>query len=312
MYLDNETPLVVTMRANSKPLLVTLSDKNYITIARRFFSSVYFRGQWPGDCMLLAHGVPEKELKWFRERGILIKKCKPLGTSPLNRWPPVVLDSFYLFTKEFKQWDNIVFFDSDTIVFASLNKLSELKGFWSMDNDHFNDTTLEDHFDKKSSTFNLKFYKKIKHQYDLSSLTFSTSCIAFSTDIIQPDTFSQLKNFIPYLPSGRWAEELAYNLVFYRKWKKLAIPYIVRASIISQRCGIKIENVKGIAFHVHPGRMPWSKDHYYSQLLDYYLRNIDTINLKKPVQQTYAWPSWKLFLYQLYLNFRYLYCLIKR
>ena len=59
-------------------LLVTLADKNYIDQAKQLFSSVYWNAGWKGDYMLLAHEIPEKDLKWFRNKGILIKKCKPL------------------------------------------------------------------------------------------------------------------------------------------------------------------------------------------------------------------------------------------
>ena len=79
-------------------LLVTLADKNYIDQAKQLFSSVYFNSGWKGDYMLLAHEIHEGELKWFRDKGILIKKCRPLYDKGIAHLPPAMLDKFYLST----------------------------------------------------------------------------------------------------------------------------------------------------------------------------------------------------------------------
>ena len=59
-----------------KDLLVTLADENFLDQAKQLFSSVYWNAGWKGDYMLLAHEIPESKLKWFRDKGILVKKCK--------------------------------------------------------------------------------------------------------------------------------------------------------------------------------------------------------------------------------------------
>lgn len=56
-------------------VLITLADENFIEQAKQLFSSVYHNAGWSEDYMLLAHNIPEMKLKWFRERGILIKHC---------------------------------------------------------------------------------------------------------------------------------------------------------------------------------------------------------------------------------------------
>ena len=94
---------------NRRNLLVTLADKNYIQQAKQLFSSVYWNAGWKGDYLLLAHEIPEDELKWFTDKKFLVKKCTPLcdqKTGEFN-YPPVIFDKFYLFTPEFKKWNNI-------------------------------------------------------------------------------------------------------------------------------------------------------------------------------------------------------------
>ena len=63
---------------NKKNLLVTLADENYIEQAKQLFSSVYHNSGWKGDYMLLSHEIPESKLKWFRDKGILVKKCESI------------------------------------------------------------------------------------------------------------------------------------------------------------------------------------------------------------------------------------------
>ena len=55
-------------KKTKKNLLVTLTEKNYIPQAKQLFSSVYWNAGWKGDYMLLAHGIPEKELKWLEKK----------------------------------------------------------------------------------------------------------------------------------------------------------------------------------------------------------------------------------------------------
>jgi hypothetical protein len=64
-----------------KDLLVTLADANYVDQARQVFSSAYWNGGWSGDYMLLAYGVPERDLQWFRDKGILVTECEPVLTA---------------------------------------------------------------------------------------------------------------------------------------------------------------------------------------------------------------------------------------
>ena len=110
-------------------LLATLADKNYIDQAKQLFSSVYFNAGWKGDYMLLSYEIPEEDLQWFRDKGILIKRCEPIYNQNIAHLPPVVEGKFYLFSHELKKWQNIIFLDADIIVRASLDDLTRIKGF---------------------------------------------------------------------------------------------------------------------------------------------------------------------------------------
>lgn len=83
--------------------------------------------------MLLAYQIPEKELRWFKEKGILVKQCKPFHTERAKAKRPfnarISTLKFFLFTSEFKKWQNIIYLDSDIIVRAPLDALTKIKGF---------------------------------------------------------------------------------------------------------------------------------------------------------------------------------------
>ncbi len=213
-----------------KALLVTLSDKNYVEQAKQLFSGVYWNSGWKGDYMLLAHNIPEKELKWFRKKGILIRKCKPLKKHRLS----VRLDKFYLFTPEFKKWDNIVFLDADIIVRDSLDKLAEVRGFCA----------VPDAWDNQISD------QAIKPIDGYNGTAFNSGVMAFSTDIIKRDTFSKLNSLLKeYGKISRGVDQLTFNLMFYKKWKKLPKIYNSYAEELINRYHIKPEKNKSTIIH---------------------------------------------------------------
>jgi lipopolysaccharide biosynthesis glycosyltransferase len=195
-------------------LLVTLADNNYVRQARQLFSSAYWNAGWKGDYMLLSHGIPDDELQWFREKGILIRECEPLSTGKVGEnYAPVVFDKFYLFTEEFRRWEHVIFLDSDIIVKAPLDHLTEVKSF----------AAVQDFYFKKLHTQfydpNNCFFDKI---YDFNAPAFNSGVMAFSTDIITPEIFTGLKSLLNSYSSGfRFGEQPALNLCFYKKWFRL-------------------------------------------------------------------------------------------
>src|SRR4030043_500652 len=287
-----------------KDLLVTLADKNYINQAKALFSSVYWNAGWKGDYMLLSHGIPEKELKWFRDKGILIKKCKPLYNKPVGVKEvrhSVVTSKFYLFTSEFKKWKNIVFLEGDIIVKASLDKLTRLKGFYATD--VFDRAKLHNQI----TDSNKKLYNQIKEKYDLSKLTFNTGVMVFSSDIVWDDSFDGLnKLFIKYKNISKYGEEGIINLFLYGKWKKLPIVYNIWNYSITDSCKINIKKIRGIILHFIsslnlPDQKPWDKNNPFYYEWKKNLERAEFIDLNK-MQKAKRWVGLKIQEYELYLN----------
>lgn len=207
--------------AQRKNLLVTLADKNYVSQAKQLFSSVYWNAGWEGDYMLLSHEIPEKDLIWFSNKGILIKECRSLHDNNIAyTYSHVVLDKFYLFTEEFKKWNIVVFLDADIIVKSSLNGLIKIKHFSAVQDCYIN---------KLHTQFFMLNFQKIKinsNFYNFNRAAFNSGVMSFNTNIITSHTFNELTSlFKEYGSASKYGEQPVMNLYFYNKWKKLPLFY---------------------------------------------------------------------------------------
>jgi lipopolysaccharide biosynthesis glycosyltransferase len=279
-------------------LLVTLADRNYVEQAKQLFSSVYWNAGWEGEYMLLAHDIPEDELKWFKEKGIIIHKCQPLHDMSIGmNYSPIVLDKFYLFTIEFRKWKNIIYLDSDIIVRGSLNYLTNIKGFGAVI------STL-----KFSEQFAIgsELYNELITNYKLNSISCNTGIMAFSTDIIFDETFEKLTAlFDKYHPIIHYADEAILNLYFFKKWKKL--PRIFGLDItLLMNFHFKYKRIRALVLHFIRNDYfrfkPWMPEHpFYEEWSSNYAR-ADLIESGK-VQFTRMLPKFKIYYYSYLYDF---------
>ncbi|MDD2807221.1 MAG: glycosyltransferase [Patescibacteria group bacterium] len=288
---------------NKKNLLVTLADKKYLDFAKQLFSSVYFNSGWQGDYMLLAHEVPEEDLKWFRDKGILIKKCEPLAEKLVGRWPAVILSKLYLFTSEFKQWDKIIFLDADLIVCASLDDLLEVKNIAG-----FTNYSL---YLQKSRLKHL-FYKadkKIRREgeklYDLNSLMLSGGVFVFSTTIIKKNTFTGLKELADkYQTIFGALEEMILTLYFIKQLQIISPLYCLNVfSLIKYNC-LKPQKTRAIIINFFNCQKPIDYHPYFYKIWRYNLDRADEINLSLRLPPTKIWGHFEIKKYELLLKMR--------
>jgi len=279
---------------NKKKLLVTLADENFVKQAKQLFSSVYWNAGWEGDYMLLAHEIPDEKLKWFKERNILVKQCQSIPTIQKDRdtkWPLTVFSKFYLFSPEFKKWDNIIFLDADMIVRASLDRLIEIKKFaavktigWSLKYFFFCPKNKKD------------LYKNLIENYSLTENGFNTGLMVFNTSIIKKNTLSKLIYLAQlYNPLNFHSmEEPIFNLLFYKQWQKLPRVY-----------NIYSDKTKGIIIHpVKSHYRPWDKASPLYKEWTNNLKKADLINLNQRPPAKEVWSNTKIGFYIIYLKIR--------
>jgi lipopolysaccharide biosynthesis glycosyltransferase len=283
----------------NKSVLVTLADKKFVNQAKQLFSSVYFNAGWKGDYLLLSVGIPEKDLEWFRQKGILINKCSLLSKNKIGsmKMPSILLSKFYLFKPEFKKWKNVIFLDSDIIVRAPIDKLAKVNGFYVI-------TDAEPH-----NLFN-QFYKKkilfkqLKQKYNLNKLSFNSGVMAFSTDIIKEDTFENLLGlFKKYHKIHLFGDQPTFNLFFYQKWKKLPIVWNIYTSRIYSYGGISYLKLKGIILHMigKENEKPWCKENFFYNEWKNNLEKAEFIDLNKPQKGKPKWSFLRIYYYSIFL-----------
>jgi lipopolysaccharide biosynthesis glycosyltransferase len=283
--------------ADSKNLLVTLADKNYILQARQLFSGVYWNAGWAGDYMLLAHEVDEEELKWFRDKGILIKKCAPLfkGSLGEREYSTNVLDKFYLFTEEFKKWEHIVFLDGDIIVRASLDALTKTKSLASP-------KTCKDYFKYYFTNGENNELSLLKKEYNLNRPAFNSGVLSFHTQIIKEDTFDKLIAVFKKFASLSNGDDSIMNLFFYEQWVKVPLVF----NVLVHNFGLK--KYKAIILHFNkPAKLseqnlrPWDKGNRYYEEWKTNLERAELIDLNK-IQKGKKWNLIEIEYYSFLLN----------
>lgn len=289
--------MTTSIRPKKSKLLVTLADENFVQQAKQLFSSVYWNAGWNGDYMLLSHDIPEEELKWFTEKGILIMKCKPLffGNMGDDDYPNCVLDKFYLFTKEFKKWKQIVFLDSDIIVKASIKRLYKTKAFVSP-------KTCNKNFWDYFSNSDHKEFEILYKKYNLFRPAFNSGVISYNTNLIQDDTFDKLMAIFKKYANICNSDDTILNLFFYDQWKKIPLVYNSIAYSYDQK------KHKAIILHFNnpvlwkkQNLRPWDKGNLYYEEWKTNLERAEFIDLNK-TQRGEKWNIVQIYYYSLVLK----------
>lgn len=266
-------------------VLVTLADENYVEQAKQLFSSAYWNGGWDGDYLLLSYKIPEKKLKWFRKKGILIFKCKPLckDSELRNRrdikWTKSVINKFYLFDYFFKKWKKIIFLDCDIIIRTSIKNLKEMDGF----------AVVKDVFPKLKMHFvnpliinfeedKLKF-KEIKKKFNLNSNSFNSGVMVIDNKLIEKQTFSEIvRLFEKYKNLTFLGEQPILNLFFYKRWNE--IPVVYNNSSLHLE---KNPSLKSIIIHSNTSPKFWDDKSPFKNEWRENLQKADLIDVKHPI-----------------------------
>jgi len=270
-----------------KDLLVTLATGRNIEWTKQLFSSAYFNAGWKGDYMILAYDMPEEKLSWFRKKGILVKKCRPMATGLAGKSnDPIFFSKLYLFSEEFGKWRNIVYLDSDILIRGSLGDLTKVRGFAStLDNMGF----LLDQF--MYSKENKREFLDLRKNYDLRENAFCAGVFAFNTDIIEKGTFDGMKRLAKkYSGILRFGDQSVLNLYFYKRWQRLPGAFGVLANYAGKDLKLR-EDVDGIILHFAGPRKPWDKNSGYYREWKGNLDRADRIDLKRIPGPSRVWTA---------------------
>jgi len=275
---------------------VTLADRNFLPQAKQLFSSVYWNAGWAGDYMLLAHEVPEDELKWFKDKGILIRNVKPLFAREFGNerlmYPGTVTSKLHVFSVDFKKWNVVIFVDADCIVRYTLDALTRTK-YFSAALDWPGTATLRGQT-LNPEGLNHSEYSRQFRGYSLSASAFNTGVFAVNTEVIDEKTLSRLEELAhKYRNLAQFPEQLWMNLFFYRKWERLPMEYNLFATYLQTLRHVPAKDIDAVVMHFprlgnRPGLRCWDTDNaFYSEWKNNYDRAelMDLKNIPKPVRR---------------------------
>ncbi|MFX0134839.1 MAG: glycosyltransferase [Candidatus Hodarchaeota archaeon] len=230
-----------------------------------------------------------------------------MGWAPANH-----TSKFYLFTPEFKKWDNIIYLDSDIIVRASLDQLTKIRGFGAV-LDAWNNKLSgqiisstkrrEIGLDKKIFS---RLLKELRKDYNIKEPAFNTGVLAFSTDIIKKSTFPQLNHiFKKYRKISVGGDQLTFNLLFYKKWIELSQLYNIWPTFMRRVFNLEDKKIKGIILHfvgISKTIKPWTMSGYFNKEWKHNLERAELIDLKKFFPSIKEWNNLEIENYSLYLK----------
>ena len=252
-----------------KNLLVTISEKNYLSITKQFLNNVLKKGFWQDDVMLITtESMNENSLKWFYDNEIIVKKYpyyfskeKWYSMLPDGVKHPIVCSKIYLFNIEFKKWKKILYLDSDTIIRGSLEQMPQIETFGAVRNK--NNPFLHRHFEYHNNK-NKDLYHKLSSDFNLFSPAFNAGVFCFDTSIISEGLVRKFDSlFNKFSTISTFSEQSILNLMFSEKWEKLPTyyNYDVNRNMIYHNINPKKINAKILHFN---GKMkPWDKDSYF-------------------------------------------------
>lgn len=277
--------MISGVQRSERAVLATLADASFIEPAKQLFSSAYFNGGWRGDYLLLAHAVPDAELRWFEERGILVRRCEPLFTGELGGMSAVLTSKFNLFRTEMRRWRTVVYCDADALVRSPLDDLCDLDGFWSVldVSQWIRFQILTGESMRRRGVDPLRaaaMIRAVHRRLKPRSPSFCAGFFAFTTDLIDDCTFDNLiATMERFHVVSEYGDQLTFNLFFADQWRRLPPVYNVQVSGEANQWGLDPEAIDGIVLHYITPDKPWRTHNAFFDEWRRSLERADAIDL---------------------------------
>ncbi len=273
-----------------KAVLAVLANKNYIDQAKQMFSAAYWKAGWKGDYLLLAHEIDPGDVSWFIEKGIIVHHCQALATSETRKVGVICLSKFYMLTEYFKQWEHVVYLDTDIIIRGSIDGLLNVKGFGAC---HSLGQTVRDelcNMDKLDKVLR----ENIEEKYQLDKNAFNAGVLSFSTDIITDNIFTELVDlYKKYVDLALYDDQTIFNLYFNGIYKEMP-PVYNRTVEKSHYKKINPDRFEGLLIHtVSLGDGPWNTESIFHDEWKENLEKADEMDLLN-VPKIVPWPQKKI------------------
>jgi lipopolysaccharide biosynthesis glycosyltransferase/MoaA/NifB/PqqE/SkfB family radical SAM enzyme len=227
-----------------KSVLATVCNRQDVVPAKRLFAAAISYGKWSGDLCLLTDGIDPMDRDWFTSRGIQVIFCEPVIPSDLwtaakgTRLPTqVYLLKYYLFTETFREWETVVYLDTDIFIHGPLDMLTRVQVFSAVPD---------------AVVFQSRLFNSGEACSSHRRLAFNAGVFAFSPSEISSDAFQRLVELTNLtLESSLFTDQSVLNLYFEGKWKKLPFEFNSMVNFYQRGCFQGIDRIRHRARIVH-------------------------------------------------------------
>jgi hypothetical protein len=198
---------------------------NYIDYSKQVFNSFKKYNKYDCDLMLFGCDLTQEVIEHYQKNNILVKNIprKELeGFGRSSSWSNVIYMKYYLFHKDMKKWDQIVFCETDTLVRKDIRKLFDVKGIFATPNNG----DIKNHFENiKGSKEHELLFEELNNNYNINAGAFNAGAFFFNTDIINDTTFDELIDLSKkYSLIATYPEQSILSL-YWNNWKKISMLY---------------------------------------------------------------------------------------
>ena len=287
----------------ARHVLVTLADERFLDPARQLFACAHFNAGWDGDLLLLAHDVPDAKLQPFRERGIQVRECRPWLEVDRDDvfHPPTVLSKFDVFGTEFRRWQNVVFLDSDIMLWASIHALSRVPGFSAVcERRPLAGQYAERERDPQRA-------HELEDRYRLERPAFNSGLLAFPSAVIRDDSVERLRGlYLRYrdLQAHPFGDQPALNLYFRGRWTLLPDFYAAIRDHSARHFFLPEERLRMIGKHFAGWPRPWDEESPYHAAWLENLTRFEGLDARRPQAPRARWSRAEVQRYWLALRAR--------
>lgn len=241
-----------------KTVLTTIANERYLDYAKQVFSSAYFSGLWRGDFLLLAFDdVSQVKLDWFRERNIRVVQVDPFDRE-MDFVTTINLAKIELFRDDFKEWDRVVYLDTDMIVQKPLGNILEVDGIGGVQG--IGKCRVSNRLRRPYNPETKALFDQLRESFDIKAPGINGGFFCFNTDIINKETYKELRIFVrKYHLLFESADECTLALFFKPYMRLLPLSF----NVYLYRYGMNHpEKAKGAILHfVGTGILPpWAQD----------------------------------------------------
>ena len=167
-----------------------------------------------------------------------------------------LLSKYQIFNSFFRQWDQVVFIDSDIIIKGDINPLVLVNSF-----------SVCREFTAVSQI----------NMFKLGYPTFNTGVMAFNTASIDKDFFDYLLDVDQsYWQQAKWGDQSILNLVIGKKWSQLPDGYNFASNIFFNDKIVRFP--QSVIFHAIPGKKFSDKTHPYHHVWEFYFHRSNEID----------------------------------